>query len=351
MFNKLFQNLVDNDIAIDLGTANTLIFAKGQGIVLDEPSVVAIRHEEGPAGPFTKKSLLAVGAEAKTMLGRSPQNIQAIRPMKDGVIADFNITEEMIKYFISRVHSMNWFTPNPRIVICVPYGATQVERRAIRESAERAGAKQVFLIEEPMAAAIGAGLPVNEATGSMVIDIGGGTTEVGVISLGGIVYASSARVGGDKIDQAIIEYMRRNYGTLISEPTAEKIKKQIGSAFPMTELMEMEVTGRNLAEGLPRKIVISSNEILESIGEPLQQIVSAVKAALEETPPELGADISETAMVLTGGGAMLKNLDRLLMEETGIPVILAEEPLTCVVKGCGITLDALDDFKSAFTYE
>ena len=351
MFNKLFQNLVDNDIAIDLGTANTLIFAKGKGIVLDEPSVVAIRHEEGLTGPFSKKALLAVGAEAKTMLGRSPQNIQAIRPMKDGVIADFNITEEMIKYFISRVHSMNWFTPNPRIVICVPYGATQVERRAIRESAERAGAKQVFLIEEPMAAAIGAGLPVNEATGSMVIDIGGGTTEVGVISLGGIVYASSARVGGDKIDQAIIEYMRRNYGTLISEPTAEKIKKQIGSAFPMTDLMEMEVTGRNLAEGLPRKIVISSNEILESISEPLQQIVSAVKAALEETPPELGADISETAMVLTGGGAMLKNLDRLLMEETGIPVILAEEPLTCVVKGCGITLDALDDFKSAFTYE
>ena len=351
MFNKLFQNLVDNDIAIDLGTANTLIFAKGKGIVLDEPSVVAIRHEDGPTGPFSKKSLLAVGAEAKTMLGRSPQNIQAIRPMKDGVIADFNITEEMIKYFISRVHSMNWFTPNPRIVICVPYGATQVERRAIRESAERAGAKQVFLIEEPMAAAIGAGLPVNEATGSMVIDVGGGTTEVGVISLGGIVYASSARVGGDKIDQAIIEYMRRNYGTLISEPTAEKIKKQIGSAFPMTDLIEMEVTGRNLAEGLPRKIVISSNEILESISEPLQQIVSAVKAALEETPPELGADISETAMVLTGGGAMLKNLDRLLMEETGIPVILAEEPLTCVVKGCGFTLDALDDFKSAFTYE
>ena len=351
MFNKLFQNLVDNDIAIDLGTANTLIFAKGKGIVLDEPSVVAIRHEEGPNGPFTKKSLLAVGAEAKTMLGRSPQNIQAIRPMKDGVIADFNITEEMIKYFISRVHSMNWFTPNPRIVICVPYGATQVERRAIRESAERAGAKQVFLIEEPMAAAIGAGLPVNEATGSMVIDIGGGTTEVGVISLGGIVYASSARVGGDKIDQAIIEYMRRNYGTLISEPTAEKIKKQIGSAFPMTDLIEMEVIGRNLAEGLPRKIVISSNEILESISEPLQQIVSAVKAALEETPPELGADISETGMILTGGGAMLKNLDRLLMEETGIPVILAENPLTCVVKGCGITLDALDDFKSAFTYE
>ena len=292
-----------------------------------------------------------MGAEAKTMLGRSPQNINAIRPMKDGVIADFNITEEMIKYFINRVHNMSWFTPNPRIVICVPYGATQVERRAIRESAERAGAKQVFLIEEPMAAAIGAGLPVNEATGSMVIDIGGGTTEVGVISLGGIVYASSARVGGDKIDQAIIDYMRRNYGTLISEPTAEKIKKQIGSAFPMTEIEEMEITGRNLAEGLPRKITISSNEILESISEPLQSIVSAVKSALEETPPELGADIAETGMVLTGGGAMLKNLDRLLMEETGIPVILAENPLLCVVEGCGRTLDSIDSFKNAFTHE
>ncbi len=348
MLKNFFDKFIDNDIAIDLGTANTLIYVKGKGIVLNEPSVVAIRHEEGPSGPYTKKSLLAVGAEAKTMLGRSPQNITAIRPMKDGVIADFNITEEMIKYFIRKVHNISWFTPNPRIVICVPYGATQVERRAIRESAERAGAKQVFLIEEPMAAAIGAGLPVNEATGSMVIDVGGGTTEVGVISLGGIVYASSARVGGDKIDQAIIDYMRRNYGTLISEPTAEKIKKTIGSAFPMTEIKDMEVTGRNLAEGLPRKITISSNEILEAISEPLQTIVSAVKSALEETPPELGADISETGMVLTGGGAMLNNLDRLLMEETGIPVIQAENPLLCVVEGCGKTLDSLDEFKNAF---
>ena len=348
MLKNLFDKFIDNDIAIDLGTANTLIYVKGKGIVLNEPSVVAIRHEEGPNGPYTKKSLLAVGTEAKTMLGRSPQNITAIRPMKDGVIADFNITEEMIKYFIKKVHNISWFTPNPRIVICVPYGATQVERRAIRESAERAGAKQVFLIEEPMAAAIGAGLPVNEATGSMVIDVGGGTTEVGVISLGGIVYASSARVGGDKIDQAIIDYMRRNYGTLISEPTAEKIKKTIGSAFPMTEITDMEVTGRNLAEGLPRKMTISSNEILEAISEPLQAIVSAVKSALEETPPELGADISETGMVLTGGGAMLNNLDRLLMEETGIPVIQAENPLLCVVEGCGKTLDSLDEFKNAF---
>ena len=346
----LFKKFVDNDIAIDLGTANTLIFAKGE-IVLNEPSVVAIRHEEGPNGPFTKKSLLAVGSEAKNMLGRSPQSITAIRPMKDGVIADFNITEEMIKFFINKVVSVNMFTPSPRIVICVPYGATQVEKRAIRESAERAGAKQVFLIEEPMAAAIGANMPVQEATGSLVIDIGGGTTEVGVISLGGIVYASSARVGGDKIDQAIIEYMRRNYGSLISEPTAEKIKKEIGSAFPMTELLSMEVTGRNLAEGLPRKINISSNEILEALSEPLHSIVGAVKTALEQTPPELGADIAENGMVLTGGGALLNNLDRLLMEETGIPVIIAEEPLTCVVKGCGKTLDQLDFFKNTFINE
>ena len=349
--NASLKSFVDNDIAIDLGTANTLIYLKGQGIVLNEPSVVAIRYEDGAGGPQSKRTLLAVGSEAKTMLGRSPQNIQAIRPMKDGVIADFNITEDMIKYFINAVHSSNWFTPNPRIVICVPFGATQVERRAIRESAERAGAKQVFLLEEPMAAAIGAGLPVNEPTGSMVIDIGGGTTEVGVISLGGIVYAGSARVGGDKIDQAIIDYFRRNYGTLISEPTAERVKHTIGSAFPMAELLEMEITGRNLSEGLPRKITVSSNEILEAIHEPLNAIVGAVKHALEETPPELAADISETAKVLTGGGAILKNLDRLLMEETGIPVIVAEDPLTCVVWGCGMTLDSLDAFINSFSYD
>ena len=348
---KKFSKFVDNDIAIDLGTANTLIYRKGEGIVLDEPSVVAIRSEDGPGGPFSKKSLLAVGTEAKDMLGRAPGSIKAIRPMKDGVIADFNITEDMIKFFINKVVSVNIFTPSPRIVICVPFGATQVEKRAIRESAERAGAKQVFLIEEPMAAAIGAQLPVQDATGSMVIDIGGGTTEVGVISLGGIVYASSARVGGDKIDQAIIDYMRRNYGSLISEPTAERIKKEIGSAFPMTELVSMVVTGRNLAEGLPRKLTISSNEILEAIAEPLTTIVGAVKTALEQTPPELGADISENGMVLTGGGALLKNLDRLLSEETGIPVIIAEEPLTCVARGCGLTLDQLDFFKNTFINE
>ena len=347
----MVRNFVDNDLAIDLGTANTLIFAKGRGVVLDEPSVVAIQNVQGPGGPQSRKTVLAVGTEAKSMLGRSPQSIEAIRPMKDGVIADFNITEEMIKHFIKKTISTNMFATSPRIVICVPYGATQVEKRAIRESAERAGAKQVFLIEEPMAAAIGADLPIQDATGSMVIDVGGGTTEVGVISLGGIVYASSARVGGDKIDQSIVDYMRRNYGTLISEPTAEKIKQQIGSAFPLTELLTMDVTGRNLAEGLPRKLSISSNEILEAIAEPLHTIVGAVKTALEQTPPELGSDIAENGMVLTGGGALLKNLDRLLQEETGIPVIIAEDPLTCVARGCGRTLDQLDYFKNTFVYE
>jgi len=351
MIKNMFKNFVDNDLAIDLGTANTLIYTNKRGIVLDEPSVVAIQHVQGPSGPQSRKAVLAVGAGAKAMLGRSPKNIEAIRPMRDGVIADFNVTEEMIKHFIKKTVSTNLFFPSPRIVICVPFGATQVEKRAIRESAERAGAKQVFLIEEPMAAAIGAELPIQDATGSMVIDVGGGTTEVGVISLGGIVYASSARVGGDKIDQAIVDYMRRNYGTLISEPTAEKIKHQIGSAFPIDEVLSMDVTGRNLSEGLPRKLSLSSNEILEAISDPLHTIVGAVKTALEQTPPELGADIADNGMVLTGGGALLKNLDRLLQEETGIPVIVAEEPLTCVVRGCGKTLGQLDYFKNTFVYE
>ena len=346
-----FDRFMANDIAIDLGTANTLIYMRGKGIVLNEPSVVAIRHEDGPNGPYSRKKLLAVGIEAKTMLGRSPQNIQAIRPMKDGVIADFNITEDMIKFFIAKVHDTKWFVPSPRIIICVPFGATQVERRAIRESAERAGAKQVFLIEEPMAAAIGAGLPIGEPSGSMVIDIGGGTTEVGVISLGGIVYAKSERVGGDKMDQAIIDYLRRNYGSLISDPTAELIKKKIGTAFPMSEILELEVTGRNLAEGLPRRIKLNSNEILEALQEPLHQIVSAVKSALEQTPPELGSDIADNGMVLTGGGALLRSLDRLLMEETGIPVVTADDPLTCVVRGCGKALESLDQYSSVFANE
>ena len=343
-----FRRYFSTDLAIDLGTANTLIFVRDKGIVLDEPSVVAIRHEGGPQG---KKTIQAVGREAKAMLGKVPGNIEAIRPMKDGVIADFTVTEQMLKQFIKMVHPRGILKPSPRIIICVPCGSTQVERRAIRESALGAGASDVFLIEEPMAAAIGAGLPVSEASGSMVVDIGGGTTEVGVISLGGIVYAKSERVGGDKFDQAIIDYIRRNYGMQISEPTAEAIKKKIGSAFPGSTVLEMEVTGRNLAEGLPRKFTISSNEILEALTEPLNAIVGAVKSALEQTPPELGADIAEKGMVLTGGGALLRDLDRLLVEETGLPVIVAEDPLTCVARGCGRALEEMDKLGSIFAYE
>ena len=334
-----------NDLAIDLGTANTLIYMRGKGIVLNEPSVVAIRQEGGPSG---KRTIAAVGHEAKVMLGKVPGNIEAIRPMKDGVIADFTVTEQMLKQFIRMVHPGSIFAPNPRIIICVPCGSTQVERRAIRESALGAGASEVYLIEEPMAAAIGAGLPVSEASGSMVVDIGGGTTEVGVISLGGMVYKGSARVGGDKFDDAIINYIRRNYGMLIGDPTAEMIKKEIGSAFPGSEVKEMAVKGRNLSEGVPRSFTISSNEILEALTEPLNSIVSAVKSALEKTPPELGADIADKGMVLTGGGALLRDLDRLLMEETGLPVIVAEEPLTCVARGCGMALERMDKLGSIF---
>ena len=337
-----------NDLAIDLGTANTLIYVRGQGIVLDEPSVVAIRLE---GGPNAKKTIQAVGKEAKEMLGKAPGAITVIRPMKDGVIADFTVTEQMLKQFIKMVHPRSLLRPSPRIIICVPCGSTQVERRAIRESALGAGASNVYLIEEPMAAAIGAGMPVADATGSMVVDIGGGTTEVGVISLGGMVYAGSIRVGGDKFDEAIVNYIRRNYGMLIGETTAESIKKEIGSAFPGSEVKEMEVKGRNLAEGIPRAFTISSNEILEALTEPLNQIVSAVKIALEQTPPELGADIAERGMVLTGGGALLRDLDRLLMEETGLPVIVAEDPLTCVVRGSGIALEKMDQLGSIFTSE
>jgi rod shape-determining protein MreB and related proteins len=327
-----FSRYFSTDLAIDLGTANTLIFVRDRGIVLDEPSVVAIRHEGGPQG---KKTIQAVGQEAKAMLGKVPGNIEAIRPMKDGVIADFTVTEQMLKQFIKMVHPRSILRPSPRIIICVPCGSTQVERRAIRESALGAGAREVYLIEEPMAAAIGAGLPVSEASGSMVVDIGGGTTEVGVISLGGMVYKGSVRVGGDKFDEAIISYIRRNYGMLIGEPTAEAIK----------------VKGRNLSEGVPRSFTISSNEILEALTDPLNQIVSAVKNALESTPPELGADIAERGMMLTGGGALLRDLDRLLAEETGLPVLVAEDPLTCVVRGCGIALERMERLGSIFTSE
>ncbi len=342
---SLFRNYFSNDLAIDLGTANTLIYMRG--IVLNEPSVVAIRQEGGPNG---KTTIHAVGHSAKQMLGRVPGNIQAIRPMKDGVIANFTVTEQMLKQFIRMVKPNKLFAPNPRIIICVPCGSTQVERRAIKESAEAAGASEVFLIEEPMAAAIGAGLPVSEAAGSLVIDIGGGTTEVGVISLGGMVYSGSVRVGGDKFDQAIVSYVRRNFGMLIGEPTAELIKMEIGSAFPSSEAKEIEVKGRNLSEGVPRTFTIHSNEVLEALTEPLNQIVGAVKTALEKTPPELGADIAERGMMLTGGGALLRDLDQLLQEQTGLPVHIAEEPLNCVVKGCGIALENIDRLHTAFTY-
>jgi rod shape-determining protein MreB len=338
----------NDDLAIDLGTANTLIYVRGKGIVLDEPSVVAIRQEGGPNG---KKVIQEVGLAAKQMLGRTPGNITAIRPMKDGVIADFTVTEQMLKHFIKKVHNSRVFRASPRIIICVPCGSTQVERRAIRESAIGAGASSVYLIEEPMAAAIGADLPVSDATGSMVVDIGGGTTEVGVISLGGLVYKGSVRVGGDKMDEAIINYIRRNYGMLIGETTAEQIKKEIGSAFPGSEVREKEVKGRNLAEGIPRSFTISSNEILEALNEPLNQIVSSVKSALEQTPPELAADIAEKGMVITGGGALLRDIDRLLMEETGLPVIVAEDPLTCVVRGSGKALERIERLASIFTHD
>jgi len=342
------RSYFSNDLAIDLGTANTLIYVRGKGIVLDEPSVVAIRED---GGPNAKKSIQAVGKDAKQMLGKTPGNIVAIRPMKDGVIANFTVTEQMLKYFIKKVHDNKLFSPSPRIIICVPCGSTQVERRAIRESAVGAGAGQVYLIEEPMAAAIGADMPVAEATGSMIVDVGGGTTEVGVISLGGMVYSGSVRVGGDKFDEAIINYIRRNYGMLIGETTAENVKKQIGSAFPGSEVREMEVKGRNLAEGIPRSFTISSNEILEALTEPLNQIVSAVKTALEQTPPELGADIAEKGMVIAGGGALLRDIDRLLMEETGLPVVVAEDPLTCVVRGSGRALEKMERFGPIFTNE
>jgi len=340
-----FKNYFSSDLAIDLGTANTLIYIRGQGVVLNEPSVVAIRQDGGPNG---KKVIQQVGLAAKQMLGRTPGNISAIRPMKDGVIADFTVTEQMLKHFIKKVNPARLFSFNPRIVICVPYGSTQVERRAIREAAYGAGASKVELIEEPMAAAIGANLPIEEPTGSMVVDIGGGTTDVGVISLGGIVYSTSVRVGGDKFDEAIINYIRRNYGMLIGEVTAETIKKEIGSAYPGSEVREMEVKGRNLAEGVPRSFAISSNEILESLADPLNSIVSSVKSALELTLPELGADIADKGMVLTGGGALLRDIDRLLMEETGLSVIVAEDPLTCVARGSGVALENMDELVSIF---
>jgi rod shape-determining protein MreB len=345
MFFKRLRGIFSNDLSIDLGTANTLIYIAGQGIVLNEPSVVAIRQDRGPGSP---KSVASVGTEAKMMLGRTPGNIQTIRPLKDGVIADFTMTEEMLQHFIRKVHQSRMLHPSPRVLICVPCGSTQVEKRAIRESAEGAGAREVFLIEEPMAAAIGAGIPIHEARGSMVLDIGGGTSEVAVLSLNGIVYSASVRIGGDRFDESIINYVRRNYGTLIGEATAERIKMEIGCAYPSSEVREMEVSGRNLAEGVPRVFTINSNEILEALHEPLMGIAGALKTALEQTPPELCADVAERGIVLTGGGALLRDLDRLLMEETGLPVLIAEDPLTCVARGGGRALELMDQHGSDF---
>ena len=332
------------DMAIDLGTANTLVYVKGKGIVLNEPSVVAIEEYRG------KKQVLAVGNEAKQMLGRTPGNIHAIRPLRDGVIADFEIAEEMIKYFIRKVHNRRTFV-SPLVVVCVPSGSTAVERRAIQESAEAAGARKVWLIEEPMAAAIGADLPVTEPTGSMVVDIGGGTTEVAVLSLGGIVYARSVRVGGDKMDSAIISYIRRNHNLLVGESSAEKIKKEIGSACAPEngEGRTIEIKGRDLMNGVPKEIIITERQVAESLNEPVAQIVEAVKVALEHTAPELAADIVDKGIVLTGGGALLTNLDQVLRNATGLPVSIAEEPLACVVKGTGKALDNIDKFKSVLS--
>lgn len=333
---KRIRGLFSNDLSIDLGTANTLIYVRDEGIVLNEPSVVAIRIHNG------SKTIEAVGTDAKRMLGRTPGNITAIRPLKDGVIADFQVTEKMLQHFIAKVHQNSFIRPSPRVLICVPCKSTQVERRAIRESALSAGAREVRLIEEPMAAAIGAGLSVEEATGSMVVDIGGGTTEIAIISLNGVVYSDSVRVGGDRFDEAIVSHVRRTYGSLIGDSTAERIKQEVGCAYAGSELREIDVRGRNLAEGVPRSFVLNSDEILESLQEPLSAIVQAVKRALEQSPPELAADIAESGIVLTGGGALLRDIDKLIAEETGLPVVVADDPLTCVARGGGKALEIMD---------
>jgi rod shape-determining protein MreB and related proteins len=327
--------LFSNDLAIDLGTANTLVYVKGEGIVCNEPSVVAVQKDNRGT-----RRVLAVGVEAKRMLGRTPGNINAIRPLKDGVIADFEITEAMLRYFIQKIHNRKTLV-RPRIIICVPFGVTEVEKRAVRESAESAGAREVYLVEEPMVAAIGAGLPITEPAGNMIVDIGGGTTEVAVISLAGIVFSKSVRVGGDKMDEAIVQYIKRKYNLLVGERTAELVKITIGSAYPGNEIQTMEIKGRDLVAGVPKTVEITDEEIRDSILEPINQIVEAVRIGLERTPPELASDIVDKGIVLAGGGALLRNLDTLLREETGLPVMLADDPLTAVVMGAGKVLDEL----------
>jgi len=341
MFISKLKSLFSSDMAIDLGTANTLVYVKSRGVILNEPSVVAISNIKG------RNHVLAVGEEAKLMVGRTPGNISAIRPLREGVIADFEVAEEMIKHFIRKVHNRRSFV-SPRIIVCVPYGATAVEKRAIQDSAESAGGREVFLIEEPMAAAIGAGLPVTEPTGSMVVDIGGGTTEVAVVSLGGIVYAQSVRIGGDKLDEAIISYIRKYHKLLIGEYTAEKIKKEIGSAIIPDKDKErtMKIKGRDIVTGIPKEIEITETQVAESLAEPIQQIAEGVKSALESTAPELSADIVDRGIVLTGGGALLARLDMFLRKITRLPVTVAEDPLLCVVRGTGRALEEIDALRN-----
>lgn len=340
MFNSFF-GLFSNDLAIDLGTANTLIYLKGQGIVCNEPSVVAVKNDGSGAG---RRKVVAVGSEAKSMLGRTPESISAIRPMKDGVIADFEIAEEMLRHLIRKVHNRRALV-RPRIIICVPHGVTEVEKRAVQDSAQSAGAREVYLIEEPMAAAIGAGLPITEATGSMILDIGGGTTEIAVISLKGIVYSRSVRIGGDKMDDAIQNYVRRRYNMLIGERTAEEIKLAVGTALPTGNNIELEIKGRDLVQGVPKAATVTEDEIRESLLEPINQIIDVVQIALEKTPPELASDIVDRGITLAGGGAMLRNLDKLISERTGLPVMIADDPLSTVVVGSGEVLDHLELLK------
>lgn len=333
---KWLRGLFSSDLSIDLGTANTLIYVRDRGVVLNEPSVVALREVGG------QKSVEAVGMEAKRMLGRTPDNITSIRPLRDGVIADFQVTEKMLQYFIAKVHEGSFIRPSPRVLVCVPCLSTQVERRAIRESVLGAGAREVHLIEEPMAAALGAGLDVGAASGSMLVDVGGGTTEIAIVSLNGVVYRESIRVGGDRFDKAIVAYVRREYGSLIGDSTAERIKQEVGCAFPLQEQREIDIRGRNLAEGVPKTFTLNSEEIRESLQETLAQIIQAVMRTLEHAPPELASDIAESGIVLTGGGALMRGLDALLSKHTGVPVVVAKDPLTCVARGGGLAIEQMD---------
>jgi rod shape-determining protein MreB len=337
-----FDSLIPaNEIAVDLGTANTLIYVKGEGIVLNEPSVVAIDRNTSEPKAF--------GLDAKRMLGRTPEGIIAVRPLKDGVIADFEVTEKMLRHFLKTIIDKHLFRVKPKVIVCVPSGITEVERRAVRDSAETAGAKEVWMVAEPMAAAIGVGLPVETPTGNMVIDIGGGTTEIAVIALSGIVCDTSIRTGGDELDQAIVQFMRKNYNLLVGEPTAEAIKIKIGSAYPTGDEREMEVKGRDLVSGIPKTVRVHSTEVREAVQEPIQQVVDAVRRALEITPPELASDIVDRGIVMTGGGALIRGLDHLLAQETGLPIHVDEDPLTCVVRGTGRILDEYDKYRNVLT--